>query len=146
MSLDSLFTVYKQNAKNLDDAEIKTAISGLFQQLEDPSSYNAPRFAAQLQKVSALCPRTREAAKYGFEARQAIPSAEHQRLAERSQEMVGPWRKWGHTCASVHGEACEKITVPTAVPGNFSLTIWRAAKPIDGEKMELPAFAILTNC
>jgi hypothetical protein len=54
MSLDSLFTVYKQNAKNLDEAETKAAISGLFQQLDDPSAYNAPRFAAQMQKVSAL--------------------------------------------------------------------------------------------
>ena len=54
MSLDSLFTVYKQNAKNLDEAEVKAAISGLFQQLADTSSYNAPRFAAQMQKVSAL--------------------------------------------------------------------------------------------
>jgi hypothetical protein len=54
MSLDSLFTVYKQNAKNLDEAEVKLAIAGLFQQLDDPSSYNAPRFAAQMQKVSAL--------------------------------------------------------------------------------------------
>ena len=54
MSLDSLFTVYKQNAKNLDQAEIKVAINGLFQQLDDPSAYNALRFAAQMQKVSAL--------------------------------------------------------------------------------------------
>jgi hypothetical protein len=54
MSLDSLFGVYKQNAKNVDEAQIKVAISGLFQQLDDPSAYNAPRFAAQMQKVSAL--------------------------------------------------------------------------------------------
>ena len=54
MSLDSLFAVYQQNAENLDEAEIKGAIKGLFQQLDDPSAYNAPRFAAQMQKVSAL--------------------------------------------------------------------------------------------
>jgi hypothetical protein len=54
MSLDSLFTVYKQNAKDLDEVEIKAAISALFQQLDDPSSYSAPRFAAQLQKVNSL--------------------------------------------------------------------------------------------
>jgi hypothetical protein len=54
MSLDSLFTVYRENAKNLDEAEVKAAIGGLFQQLDDPSSYNAPRFAAQLQKVNVL--------------------------------------------------------------------------------------------
>ena len=54
MSLDSLFTVYRQNAKGLDESEMKAAIAGLFQQLDDPSAYNAPRFAAQMQKVSAL--------------------------------------------------------------------------------------------
>lgn len=54
MSLDSLFTVYRQNVKNLDETEIKAAISGLFRQLDDPSAYDAPRFAAQMQKVSAL--------------------------------------------------------------------------------------------
>jgi hypothetical protein len=54
MSLDSLFAVCKQNAKNLDSAELKAAINGLFQQLDDPSAYNAPQFAAQMQKVNAL--------------------------------------------------------------------------------------------
>jgi hypothetical protein len=54
MSLDSLFGVYKHIAKNLNETEIKVAISGLLQQLDDPSAYNAPRFAAQMQKVSAL--------------------------------------------------------------------------------------------
>ncbi len=54
MSLDSLFAVYKQNAKDLDEIAVKGAIMGLFQQLDDPSAYNAPRFAAQMQKVSAL--------------------------------------------------------------------------------------------
>jgi len=46
--------VYRLNARNLPEGEIKAAIAGLFQQLDDPSSYNAPRFAAQMQKVSAL--------------------------------------------------------------------------------------------
>jgi hypothetical protein len=54
MSLDSLFGVYRQHANNLDAAEIKLAIGGLFQQLDDPSAYNAPRFAVQMQKVSVL--------------------------------------------------------------------------------------------
>jgi hypothetical protein len=54
MSLDSLFTVYKQNTKSGNEAEVKAAINGLIQQLDDPSAYNAPRFAAQMQKVSAL--------------------------------------------------------------------------------------------
>lgn len=54
MSLDSLFGVYKQNAKDLDEAQIKAAIDGLFQQLDDPSAYNAPRFSAQMQKLAVL--------------------------------------------------------------------------------------------
>jgi hypothetical protein len=54
MSLDSLFTVYKQNAKSVDETAMKAAIGGLFQQLDDPSAYSAPRFAAQMQRVSAL--------------------------------------------------------------------------------------------
>jgi hypothetical protein len=54
MSLDSLFTVYKKNATDLNEVEVKAAIGGLFQQLDDPSGYNAPRFAAQMLKVSAL--------------------------------------------------------------------------------------------
>jgi hypothetical protein len=52
MSLDSLFGVYQQHSKSHDAAEIKVAIGGLFQQLDDPSAYNALRFAAQMQKVS----------------------------------------------------------------------------------------------
>jgi len=56
MSLDSLFGVYQQHARDPDEAEIKVAINGLFQQLDDPSAYTAPRFAAQMQKVSALLP------------------------------------------------------------------------------------------
>jgi Cytochrome c554 and c-prime len=52
MSLDSLFGVYQQHAENPEATAIKAAIGGLFQQLDDPSAYNAPRFAAQMQKVS----------------------------------------------------------------------------------------------
>jgi hypothetical protein len=54
MSLDSLFVVYQQHAKNPEVTAIRAAIGGLFQQLDDPSAYNAPRFAAQMQKVSEL--------------------------------------------------------------------------------------------
>ena len=54
MSLDSLFSVYQHHAKNPDAAAIEAAIGVLFQQLDDPSAYNAPRFAAQMQKVSEL--------------------------------------------------------------------------------------------
>ena len=57
MSLDSLFTVYKQNATDSNQAEVQTAIKTLFQQLENPSAYDAPRFAEQMKNVSVLLSR-----------------------------------------------------------------------------------------
>ncbi len=57
MSLDSLFAVYRQNAKDPNQAEIQAAVKGLFQQLENPSAYDAPRFAEQMKNVSALLSR-----------------------------------------------------------------------------------------
>jgi hypothetical protein len=57
MSLDSLYDAYRQNVKQADDQQIQTAISSLFKQLNDPSAYNAPRFAADMQRVSALLGR-----------------------------------------------------------------------------------------
>jgi len=57
MSLDSLYVAYKQNSKSANDAEIKEALNGLFQQVDNPSAYNAPRFAAQMQKVNTALSR-----------------------------------------------------------------------------------------
>ena len=57
MSLDSLYVAYKQNSKSANDAEIKEALNGLFQQVDNPSAYNAPRFAAQMQKVNSALSR-----------------------------------------------------------------------------------------
>jgi hypothetical protein len=57
MTLDSLFTAYKQNAKPANEADLHAAINTLFQQLDNPSAYDAPRFAAQMQKVDALLAR-----------------------------------------------------------------------------------------
>ena len=57
MSLDSLFAAYKQNNQGANDAEIRESINGLCQQVDNPSAYNAPRFAAQMQKVSAVLAR-----------------------------------------------------------------------------------------
>lgn len=54
MSLDSLSVAYKQNSKSTIDPALHESIQGLFQQLDNPSAYNAPRFAAQMQKVSAV--------------------------------------------------------------------------------------------
>ena len=54
MTLDSLFRAYSQNAKSAYEAELRTAIDGMFGLLQDPSAYSAPRFAAQMQKVSQI--------------------------------------------------------------------------------------------
>jgi hypothetical protein len=58
MTLDSLFRAYNQNVKPANATELRAAIDGLFQQLQqDPSSYSAPRFATQMQRVSEVLGR-----------------------------------------------------------------------------------------
>jgi hypothetical protein len=57
MTLDSLFRAYSQNAKPAYATELRAAIDGLFGLLQDPSVYSAPRFAAQMQKVSQIVSR-----------------------------------------------------------------------------------------
>jgi Cytochrome c554 and c-prime len=57
MALDSLSVAYSRNEKPANDADLRAAINGLFQQLDNPSAYNAPRFATQMQKVASLLPR-----------------------------------------------------------------------------------------
>jgi len=57
MTLDSLFRAYGQNAKPSNASEVKAAIDSLYQQLQDPSGYSAPRFAAQMQRVSEVLGR-----------------------------------------------------------------------------------------
>ena len=54
MALDSLFIAYDRKEKLANAAEIRVAINGLFQQLENPASYNPANFARQMHKVSAL--------------------------------------------------------------------------------------------
>jgi hypothetical protein len=56
-TLDSLFRAYNQYVRPANGAEIRTAIDGLFAQLQDLSAYSAPRFAAQMQKVSEVVGR-----------------------------------------------------------------------------------------
>ena len=55
MSLDSLYNVCKQGGA--PDNNVQTAIAGLFAQVQNPSAYNAPSFAAQLQRVGAALGR-----------------------------------------------------------------------------------------
>jgi Cytochrome c554 and c-prime len=54
MALDSLYIAYSKNAKPANDSEIRAAINGLFQQLENPSAYNADQFAAALRRLRPL--------------------------------------------------------------------------------------------
>lgn len=54
MALDSLFVAYARNAKSGNEAEIRAAINGLFQQVENPSAYNQFQFAKQMKKVNGL--------------------------------------------------------------------------------------------
>jgi len=58
MALDSLFIAYAANNKVANESEVRGAINMLFQQLQNPSAYNAPQFKQQLQKVQALLPRS----------------------------------------------------------------------------------------
>jgi len=57
MALDSLSLAYAKNEQVANQAELRAAINDLFQQLGNPSAYNAPRFASQMQKVAKLVPR-----------------------------------------------------------------------------------------
>jgi hypothetical protein len=54
MAIQSLFVAYQRNEKLENSAEIRTAISALFQDLQDPSAYDPARFAGKMRAVSAL--------------------------------------------------------------------------------------------
>lgn len=54
MALDSLYIAYSKDAHPADDAEVRAAINGLFQQLENPSAYNADQFASALRRLRPL--------------------------------------------------------------------------------------------
>ncbi len=54
MALDSLFIAYTKNDHLGNEPQIKAAIHGLFQQLEDPSAYNGFKFARDLKSLNSL--------------------------------------------------------------------------------------------
>ena len=54
MALDSLYIAYSRDAKLANGAEVRAAINALFQQLENPSAYNANQFATALRKIRPL--------------------------------------------------------------------------------------------
>jgi Cytochrome c554 and c-prime len=54
MAMDSLYIAYSKDAKPANAAEVRAAINGLFQQLENPSAYNADQFASALRRIHTL--------------------------------------------------------------------------------------------
>jgi hypothetical protein len=56
MAVQSLFVAYERNEKFPRSAELRVAISALFQDLQDPSAYDPARFAGKLRQVNALLP------------------------------------------------------------------------------------------
>jgi hypothetical protein len=54
MALDSLFIAYARTEKVANAADIRAAINALFQQLENPSTYNPADFSKQMRKVGSL--------------------------------------------------------------------------------------------
>jgi hypothetical protein len=54
MALDSLYIAYSKQTNPANAAEVRAAINGLFQQLENPSSYNADQFAGSLKRIRDL--------------------------------------------------------------------------------------------
>lgn len=56
MALDSLYIAYSRDAKPANAAEVRAAINKLFQQLENPSAYNADQFASSLRRIRTLLP------------------------------------------------------------------------------------------
>lgn len=56
MAVDSLYIAYTKNSKPANDPDIRAAINALFQQLENPSAYNADQFASALRRLRPLLP------------------------------------------------------------------------------------------
>ncbi|HTQ59350.1 MAG TPA: multiheme c-type cytochrome [Candidatus Solibacter sp.] len=54
MAMDSLYIAYTKDAKPANAGEVRAAINVLFQQLENPSAYNADQFAASLRHIGAI--------------------------------------------------------------------------------------------
>jgi hypothetical protein len=54
MAIDSLYISYSKEAKPANAEQVRDAINGLFQQLENPSAYNADQFASALRRIHAM--------------------------------------------------------------------------------------------
>ena len=51
MALDTIFLCYEKQAGS--HPAVRAAIDALFQEVNNPSAYNAPRFSSQMHKVNA---------------------------------------------------------------------------------------------
>jgi hypothetical protein len=56
MALQSLYTAYATQARASNDTQIRAALKALFQQVENPSAYNAPKFAEVMRALSQVLP------------------------------------------------------------------------------------------
>jgi len=54
MAIDSLYIAYRKETKPKNAEEVRGAINGLFQQLENPSAYNADQFALALRRLHGM--------------------------------------------------------------------------------------------
>jgi len=54
MALDSLYIAYSKDASPANAVEVRAAINALFQQLENPSAYNADQFASALRRIRQM--------------------------------------------------------------------------------------------
>jgi hypothetical protein len=54
MAIDSLYIAYSKEANPKNAEEVRSAINGLFQQMENPSSYNADQFAVALRRIHGM--------------------------------------------------------------------------------------------
>ena len=54
MALDSLYIAYSKQGSPANANEVRAAINALFQQLENPSVYNADQFASGLKRIRDL--------------------------------------------------------------------------------------------
>jgi hypothetical protein len=54
MAIQSLFVAYDRNERLPNSSELRSAIGGLFQQLENPSAYDPAKFARQMRQVNSM--------------------------------------------------------------------------------------------
>jgi hypothetical protein len=56
MTLQSLYIAYAAAARPANDAQVRAALKVLFQQVDNPSAYNAPKFAEAMRALVQVLP------------------------------------------------------------------------------------------